>query len=124
MSEDVPWQIKVELIVEPSISATADWATKVDVAVITTARSCWMDLIIKFLAEDKILDDESEANKIHRVASRYCLSADRKLYRSSFEGPYLLCLHPKKVDELLAELHEGVCGGHAIGRSLAHRAMT
>ena len=40
MSEDVPWQIKVELIVEPSISATADWATKVDVAVITTAGSC------------------------------------------------------------------------------------
>ena len=124
MTEDVPRQIKVELIAEPSISATADWATKVDVAVITTVGSCWMDPIIKFLAEDKISDDESEANKIRWVASRYCLSADRKLYRRSFRGPYLLCLHPGKVDELLAELHEGVCGGHAIGRSLAHRAMT
>ena len=35
-----------------------------------------------------------------------------------------MCLHPKKVNDLLAELHEGVCGGHAEGRSLAHRAMT
>ena len=71
MTEDIPRQIKVELIAEPSISAMADWATKVDVAVITTAGSCWMDPIIEFLAEDRMPDDKSEANKIHRVASRY-----------------------------------------------------
>ena len=35
-----------------------------------------------------------------------------------------MCLHPGKVSELLTELHEGVCGGHVGGRSLAHRAMT
>ena len=40
MSEDIPRQIKVELIGEPSISATADWATKVNVGAITTAGSC------------------------------------------------------------------------------------
>ena len=71
MTEDIPQQIKVELIAEPSISATADCATKVDVAAITTTGSCWMDPIIKFLAKDKILDDESEANKIHLIALRY-----------------------------------------------------
>ena len=38
--KDIPRQIKVELIGEPSISATVDWATKVDVAAITTAGSC------------------------------------------------------------------------------------
>ena len=37
MTEDIPRQIKVELIGEPSVSATADGATKVNVAVITTA---------------------------------------------------------------------------------------
>ena len=124
MTEDIPWQIKVKLIAEPSISATADWATKVDVAAITIAGSCWMDPIIEFLAEDRILDDKSEANKVRRATSRYWLSADRKLYRRSFGGPCLLCLHPGKVDELLAELHEGVCGGHAGGHSLAHWAIT
>ena len=70
----------VKLITKPSISTTADGATKVDVTAITTIGSCWMDQIIEFLADDRVLDDESEANKVHRVASRYWLSADRKLY--------------------------------------------
>ena len=83
-----------------------------------------MNPIIDFLVEDKVLDDEKEAKKIRRVASRYWLSANRKLYRRSFGGPYLLCLHPEKVNELLSELQDGVCGGHVRGHSLAHRAMT
>ena len=83
-----------------------------------------MDPIIEFLAEDRIPDDESEANKIRRVALQYWLSANRNFYRRSFGGPYLLCLHPGKVDELLVELHEGMCGDHAGRRSLAHWAMT
>ena len=87
MTEDIPRQIKVELIAEPSISAMANWASKVDVAAITTAGSCWMDPIIEFLAEDRMPDDKSEVNKIRQVASRYWLSADRKFYRRSFGGP-------------------------------------
>ena len=83
-----------------------------------------MNPIIEFLAEDRVPDDESETNKVRRVASLYWLSADRKLYRRSFGGPYLLCLHPEEINELLAELHEGVCGSHVGGRSLAHWAMT
>ena len=96
----------------------------VDVTMISTTRLCWMDLIIDFLAEDRVPDDEKEAKKIRRVASRYSLSADHKLYQRSFGGPYLLCLHPKKLNELLSELHDGVCGSHTEGCSLAHRAMT
>ena len=83
-----------------------------------------MNPIIDFLAEDKVSDDEKEAKKIRRVAPRYWLLVDRKLYRRSFAGLYLLCLHLDKVNELLTELYDGVCGGHVGGRSLAHRAMT
>ena len=64
MTEDIPQRIKVEFISELSIRAVIDWATKVDVAAITTAGSCWMDPIIEFLTEDRISDDESEANKV------------------------------------------------------------
>ena len=91
---------------------------------ITTNGSCWMDLIIEFLAEDRVPNDESEANKVRRMASRYWLSTDRKIYQRSFRGPYLLCLYPRKVNELLAKLQEGVCGSHVGGHSLAHRAMS
>ena len=89
-----------------------------------TIRSCWMDPIIKFLAEDQVPDDEKETEKVHRTATRYWLSANHKLYRRSFGGPYLQCLHLSKVKELLAELQDRVCGSHVRGCSLAHWAMT
>ena len=69
MTEDIPRQIKIELIGELSIGAAADWATKV--ATVTIVGSCWMDPIIKFLVEDRVPDDENEGNKIRWVASRY-----------------------------------------------------
>ena len=125
MTEDIPRIIKVELITESSIDTIADVRIAgISVTTVSTTEPCWMDSIVDFLTEDRISDDEKEASKVRRVASRYWLSADKKLYRRSFEGPYLLCLHPRKVNEVLIELHEGVCGSHVGGRSLAHRAMT
>ena len=79
--------------------------------------------IIAFLAEDVLLN-KAKKEKVRRIAARFWLAQDRILYRRSFVGPYLLCLHPSKVNNLLTELHEGVCGSHVGGRSLAHRAMT
>ena len=35
-----------------------------------------------------------------------------------------MCVHPDLVDNLLFEIHEGICGSHTGGRSLAHRAMS
>ena len=125
MIEDVPWIIKVELITKPSINTVTEvGVARISITAVSIAKLCWMDLIVDFLAKDRIPDDEKEASRIHRIASRYWLLADRKLYRRSFGGSYLLCLHPGKVNEVLTELHEGVCGSHVEGRSLAHRAMT
>ena len=125
MTEDVPWLIKVELITESRINNATDVdVAGVGVTVILTTGPCWMNPIIDFLAEDWVADDKKEANRVRRIASRYWLSANRKLYRRSFGGSYLLCLHPEKVNELLAELHDGVCGSHVGGHSLAYQAMT
>ena len=121
MIEDVPQIIKVELITEPSINTIMDVGVAgISVTVVSTAELCWMDLIVDFLAKDHILDDEKEASRVRRIASRYWLLADWKLYRRSFGVPYLLCLHPGKVNEVLTELHEGICGNHVEGCSLAH----
>ena len=114
MMEEVPQIIKMELVVEPSINVA------VGVSVIAMFEPCWMDPIIDFLADDRVPDDEMEASRIRWVATWYWLSADHKLYWRSFRGPYLLCLCPKKVNEFLAELHEGVCSNHIGGRSLAY----
>ena len=84
----------------------------------------WMDPISLFLERYILLEEKSEAEKVRRKALRFWLSEDRKLYKRSFSGPYLLCVHPEASESLMEELHEGICGSHIGGRSLAHRAIT
>ena len=84
----------------------------------------WMDSIIQFLKEDILPEEKIETDKIRRKAISYWLSEDHKLYRRSFSGPYLLCVPPELTESLLEELHEGICGSHTGGKSLAHRVIT
>ena len=85
MTEDIPRVIKVDLITEPSINTMTDVGiARICVTTVSTIELCWMDSIVDFLAEDRIPDDEKEASKIRRVASRFWLSTDKKLYRRSF----------------------------------------
>ena len=83
-----------------------------------------MDPIIQFLSKDILPKDKSEAEKLCRKAPRFWLSEDQKLYKRSFLEPYLLCIHPEASELLLEELHEGICGSHTGGRSIAHRTIT
>jgi ribonuclease HI len=83
----------------------------------------WMDPILDYLTKDILPADQKEAAKIRKNATRYWVSREGKLYKKSYTGPYLLCVHPDLVPNLLYEIHEGVCGGHTGGRSLAHRAI-
>ena len=76
ITEDVPQIIKVELITKPSINTIINIGiARISVTAISTTEPCWMDSIVDFLAEDRILDDEKEARKVCQVAPRYWLSA-------------------------------------------------
>ena len=83
-----------------------------------------MDSIVRFLKEDILPKDKFEADKVRRKAPRFWLSEDQKLYKRSFSGPYLLCIHPEAVELLLEELHKGICGSHTGDRFLSHKALT
>ena len=80
----------------------------------------WMDLIVRFLKDDILPEEKSEAEKIRRKIPRFWLSEDHKLYKRSYSGPYLLCVHPEVSELLLEELHEWIYGSHTGGRSLSH----
>lgn len=84
----------------------------------------WMDHLVSFLKDGVLPDDKGEAEKIQRKAPCFWLSEEQKLYKRTFSGPYLLCVHPEVVEPLLEELHEGIYGSHTGGRSLSHRALT
>ena len=82
-----------------------------------------MDPILDYLVKDILPADQKEAAKVRRTATRYWVSREGKLYKKSYTGPYLLCVHPDLVQNLLYEICEGVCGGHTGGRLLAYRAI-
>ena len=72
IAKDIPRLIRVELVLEPSIKVVGnEGAKRVEVTAVATLGPSWMDPIIDFLADDRIPDDEKEANKVHRVAARY-----------------------------------------------------
>lgn len=80
-TEDTPRLVTIELIREPSISVKGVLGqARVEVAQAAVTNPCWMKPIIDFLAEDIVPEDEEEAKKIRRVAPRYWLSSDHKLY--------------------------------------------
>ena len=83
-----------------------------------------MDPIVLFLKDDILPEKKGEVDKVQRKVPRFWLFEDQKLYKCSFFGPYLLCIHPKEVEPLLEELYKGICGSYTGGRSLSHRALT
>ena len=117
-AQNLPRLILVEDLHRPSIAANA-----VQIAQVRMGPS-WMDPIAQFLKDDILPEEKMEADKVRKKAPSYWLSQDDKLYRRSFSGPYLLCVHPDQTESLLEEMHEGICGSHTGGRSLAHRAIT
>ena len=118
-AQDLPRVIIIEYLYKPT-------ETRRETTQIHQIRAglSWMDFIMQFLKENTLPKERVEADKVRRKAIRYWLSENQKLYKRSFSGPYLLCVHPELIESFLEELHEGICGSHTNGRSLAHRAIT
>ena len=81
----------------------------------------WAEDILRYLRTGALPEEPKQAHKTRVQAARFTLIGGH-LYKRSFTGPYLRCLNHSKALYVIAELHEGVCGNHSGGRSLAHRA--
>jgi ribonuclease HI len=116
---DMERTVTVEVLNSPSSQNV-----ELDILNITRPVASWMDPLVAYLQNNQLPEDQKEADIIKRKAPGYWLSKEGSLYKRSFSGPYLLCVHPDLVNNLLYEIHEGICGSHTGGRSLAHRAMS
>ena len=56
-----------------------------------------MDHLVLFLKKGILPDEKGEADKVWRKAPHFWLSEEQKLYKCSFSGPYLLCVHLEAV---------------------------
>ena len=105
LDDCIPRMIIIELLETSSIEH------QTMLVVTSKLGSNWLDPYIAFLSDGSLLMNDKEAKKVRRTSAQFGFSEDKKLYRCSFGGPYLLCLHLSKIAELLAELREGICGG-------------
>ncbi|KAJ9536285.1 hypothetical protein OSB04_un000531 [Centaurea solstitialis] len=81
----------------------------------------WSLDVRNYLKHDLLPEDRMEARKTRSKASRYTILEDQ-LYRRSTTGLLLRCVTNKtQINQILQELHDGECGNHAGGRSLANR---
>ncbi|CAL9007762.1 unnamed protein product, partial [Prunus brigantina] len=83
----------------------------------------WQDPIIDYLVNENLPEDKSEARKIKQKAARYYMRGDM-LIRRSYSGPHLTCIKYPQTLEVLCKIHDGECGNHVGGRSLAQKALS
>jgi hypothetical protein len=81
----------------------------------------WILKLKAFLISSKHLEDESEAERIVRQASGYCVK-DGDLYQRHPNSIALKCISTHQGQELLRDIHAGECGHHASASTLAGKA--
>ncbi|KAL0452596.1 UNVERIFIED_CONTAM: Retrovirus-related Pol polyprotein from transposon gypsy [Sesamum latifolium] len=83
-------------------------------------RGSWKSDLTKYLKEWVIPNDPVQAKKVKFKATRFTMIGD-ELYKRTIDGPLLKCLDQGKTQYVLKEIHEGNCGNHSGGRSLAQK---
>ena len=98
---------------------------QLDSSIITTRISqvdevslSYMDFLVQYINTRKLPNKRDKAHKIQIQSARFSL-VNVQLFKRSLDGPYLKCLTTKQGQYVLAELHEGICGNHPSGRTLA-----
>ncbi|XP_042400975.1 uncharacterized protein LOC121991009 [Zingiber officinale] len=82
----------------------------------------WRTPLIEFLRSGTTLSNQEEVHLLRRRAGRFMLIGDQ-LYKKAFSRPLLKCVGPEDIDYILREVHQGTCGGHPGGRSLARKIL-
>ncbi|XP_028100374.1 uncharacterized protein LOC114299736 [Camellia sinensis] len=119
MQTTFPNPLMIEFLPQPSIEEP-----EVPEVLCADLGPFWMDPVIAFLKDRILPTEKKEANKIRAKSERFWLSPSGALYKKSFTGPYLKCVHPSKVEAFLFEIYESICGSHIGGRSLAYQAIS
>ncbi|XP_052297233.1 uncharacterized protein LOC127902365 [Citrus sinensis] len=111
----IPKSVPLEVKSSPSIEQ--------NLGVLRIEQKCsWMDPIISYLRDGVLPPDKLRAREVRAQASRYTM-IDGVLYRRGYTLPFLRCLDEDDADYVLREVHEGICGNHSGGRSLAHKVL-
>ncbi|KAJ4811234.1 Pol-polyprotein [Rhynchospora pubera] len=82
----------------------------------------WYALLWNFLKEGKLPEDDKVARKVKRWALEFTIR-DGLLLKKGYGIPWLTCVGRAKADEIITEVHEGICGSHQGITSLGRRIV-
>ncbi|XP_016195605.1 uncharacterized protein LOC107636622 [Arachis ipaensis] len=100
----------------PSVSATPDIVLPV------SNQESWTFPILQYLIDGMLPEDSKEVNRIKREAANYTVITGQ-LYKRGFSQPLLKCIEPGDTEYILREVHEGCCGHHIGGKTLAQKII-
>ena len=108
----------------PSVSVYAASPSKGDFMQVCALEEgdTWMTPYRCYLADGILPTEPEEGKKVRRNAARYTL-VDGTLFRHGFTHPILTCVSGDECTRIMSELHEGICGSHVGGRSLASKEV-
>nr|ABA92092.1 retrotransposon protein, putative, Ty3-gypsy subclass [Oryza sativa Japonica Group] len=104
----------------PDISSEVTEAERAIADIETT--NDWRIPFIKFISSEELPEDDTEAEKITCKAKIYCMVGN-DLYKKAPNGVLLKCVSTDDGRQLLLDIHEGICGSHAAGRTLVGKAF-
>ncbi|XP_064963219.1 uncharacterized protein LOC135611400 [Musa acuminata AAA Group] len=113
---------KSESRAHPEIERLPSRAISVSAVSTADARTTWVQEMLRFKRDEILSADEASARRIRRTQAWHS-EVNERLYKRSFSHPLLRCLGPEEAQMVLAEVHEGICGEHIVGRTLAYKIL-
>ncbi|XP_021764713.1 uncharacterized protein LOC110729291 [Chenopodium quinoa] len=92
------------------------------VAPVTNPTS-WMQPIFDYLEHGTLPENKAEARALRFKASRYTI-IQGALFKNSTRGILQRCIKEDGYEQILKDFHDGECGAHSAGRTLANRILT
>ncbi|XP_074336646.1 uncharacterized protein LOC141673810 [Apium graveolens] len=85
-------------------------------------KKTWMTPILAYIHKGTLAEDKFKARRLRYQAARYVIY-DEVLYKRGFNQPLLRCVDEEEGNYILREVHEGICGNHSGGSSLAMKVL-
>jgi len=82
----------------------------------------WRAPITRYIRSGELPSDPSEKTKLKRRACSFTL-VEETLYKRGFITPFIKCLRPDQTQEVLADVHDGICGPHLDAKALAKKVL-
>jgi hypothetical protein len=82
----------------------------------------WMKPYLAYMINKALPKDTVEARRIIRRSKAFVV-LQGKLYMKSIMGVLQRCVSPQEGQEILKDIHAGVCGHHASSRAIAAKAF-